>query len=208
MYIDGKETIIGKSKEKDEDGNPKNRMFNPNFDSKFKQTFPNVSQEDMERIKSTLKKNTKVLTELGYGVGAKHVLQFLKDINMPSVVKDGNKSSGKTSNPAIKMPEMPEEIGEKFIEDIDASMFADEVNSKKDKNKFLQNAVEKAASLRSKLKEKGEERRIKNLDSKIKNMFKKNKSALDAYEAQVEQESLQEGLSRASLYRRRYYGRY
>ena len=97
MYIKGEYTVLGKKSEysggersmsTDVDGDGSTRTFKPNFDRKFKQTFPNFADSEMEALKKELLKNTSVLTKLGYQKGAKHVCQFLKDINTTSVVKD------------------------------------------------------------------------------------------------------------------------
>ena len=97
MYIKGENTVLGKKSEysdderkmqTDQDGDGKTEVFKPNFDRKFKQTFPNVASSEMAALKKDLLKNTSVLTKLGYQKGAKHVCQFLKDINTKSVVKD------------------------------------------------------------------------------------------------------------------------
>lgn len=97
MYIKGENTVLGKKSEysdderkmqTDQDGDGKTEVFKPNFDRKFKQTFPNVATSEMEILKKDLLKNTSVLTKLGYQKGAKHVCQFLKDINTKSVIKD------------------------------------------------------------------------------------------------------------------------
>ena len=108
MYIKGEYTVLGKKSEysggersmsTDVDGDGSTRTFKPNFDRKFKQTFPNVATSEMEALKKDLLKNTSVLTKLGYQKGAKHVCQFLKDINMPSVVKDSVGDIGYSQTP-------------------------------------------------------------------------------------------------------------
>jgi len=177
------------------------------FEFAMDKTYPNVADEEIINIIDDLPKKATIVTELGYSGNVAGVLSFLQDVSDDEIirtdVKLGDVTPGGDAAALEKVIDGSEIPDDKFIEDTDADLFGEKLKDENPKNKerLVNKLVDTYRSRRN-------ERQKKRLIKKIRRMLKDDPEALAAFNRAAEPFELEESVSRGSLYRSRYWGRY
>ena len=176
------------------------------FKSAMDKTYPNVSDEEIENIIDNLPKKATAVTKLGYKGNSAGVLSFLQDVSDDEIirtdVKLGESKPGNDKAAVEKVIDGSEDVDDQFVEETSEDLFGEKFKETSTQNK--ERLINKLVDVYKKHKnDKRKQRALK----KMRRMLRKDPDALAAFEKAIE-ETLSESLSRGSLYRQQYWGRY